>query len=70
MKHFVIGKAEHVDHGKTALIKELTGVDTDCLKKEKETLPLNWDSSHLLFLPVKLWVLSMSSVMKNSSKIW
>jgi selenocysteine-specific elongation factor len=36
MKHFVLGTAGHVDHGKTALIKSLTGVDTDRLKEEKQ----------------------------------
>lgn len=36
MKHFVLGTAGHVDHGKTALIKALTGIDTDRLKEEKE----------------------------------
>ena len=35
MKHIVLGTAGHVDHGKTALIKRLTGVDTDRLKEEK-----------------------------------
>jgi len=36
MKHFIIGTAGHVDHGKTALIKAITGIDTDRLKEEKE----------------------------------
>jgi len=36
MKHFVLGTAGHVDHGKTALIKAITGVDTDRLKEEKK----------------------------------
>lgn len=36
MKHLIIGTAGHVDHGKTALIRALTGVDTDRLKEEKE----------------------------------
>jgi selenocysteine-specific elongation factor len=36
MKHIVIGTAGHVDHGKTALIKAITGIDTDRLKEEKE----------------------------------
>ena len=36
MKHIVIGTAGHVDHGKTLLIKTLTGKDTDRLKEEKE----------------------------------
>ena len=36
MKHIIIGTAGHVDHGKTALIKALTGTDTDRLKEERE----------------------------------
>jgi len=36
VKHFIIGTAGHVDHGKTALIKAITGIDTDRLKEEKE----------------------------------
>lgn len=36
MKNITIGTAGHVDHGKTTLIKALTGVDTDRLKEEKE----------------------------------
>ena len=36
MKQVVLGTAGHIDHGKTALIKSLTGVDTDRLKEEKE----------------------------------
>ncbi|GAB6271779.1 MAG TPA: selenocysteine-specific translation elongation factor [Syntrophaceae bacterium] len=36
MQHFVLGTAGHVDHGKTSLIKALTGTDTDRLKEEKE----------------------------------
>ena len=36
MKHITIGTAGHIDHGKTALVKALTGIDTDRLKEEKE----------------------------------
>ncbi len=32
----IVGTAGHVDHGKTQLVKALTGVDTDRLKEEKE----------------------------------
>src|SRR5438067_10462458 len=32
----VVGTAGHIDHGKTALVRRLTGVDTDRLKEEKE----------------------------------
>lgn len=35
MKHVVIGTAGHVDHGKTALVKALTGTDTDRFPEEK-----------------------------------
>src|SRR6266513_5423042 len=34
-KKRVIGTAGHIDHGKTALVKALTGVDTDRLPEEK-----------------------------------
>ena len=34
--HFIIGTAGHVDHGKTALIRALTGVETDRLKEEQK----------------------------------
>lgn len=36
MKNIVIGTAGHIDHGKTTLIKALTGRDTDTLKEEKK----------------------------------
>jgi len=36
MKHVIIGTAGHVDHGKTLLIKALTGIDTDRLIEEKK----------------------------------
>ncbi len=36
MKRVVLGTAGHIDHGKTTLVKALTGIDTDRLKEEKE----------------------------------
>lgn len=36
MKHIIIGTAGHIDHGKTTLIKVLTGRETDTLKEEKD----------------------------------
>ena len=36
MRDLVIGTAGHVDHGKTTLIRALTGIDTDRLREEKE----------------------------------
>jgi len=35
MKQVILGTAGHIDHGKTSLIKALTGIDTDRLKEEK-----------------------------------
>lgn len=36
MHNVIVGTAGHVDHGKTCLIKALTGIDTDRLKEEKK----------------------------------
>lgn len=36
MKHVIIGTAGHIDHGKTTLIKAITGRQTDRLKEEQE----------------------------------
>jgi selenocysteine-specific elongation factor len=35
MKSIIIGTAGHIDHGKTALVRALTGIDTDRLEEEK-----------------------------------
>lgn len=35
MKHLILGTAGHVDHGKTSLVKALTGIDCDTHKEEK-----------------------------------
>ena len=35
MRHIIIGTAGHIDHGKSALVKALTGTDPDRLKEEK-----------------------------------
>jgi selenocysteine-specific elongation factor len=50
MKRVVLGTAGHIDHGKTTLIKALTGVDCDRLKEEKErgiTIELGFTSLKL-----------------------
>jgi selenocysteine-specific elongation factor len=57
-RHFVVGTAGHIDHGKTALVKALTGVDTDRLAEEKArgiTIDLG-------FAPLALGELSASIV--------
>jgi len=35
VRHYVIGTAGHIDHGKSALVKALTGIDPDRLEEEK-----------------------------------
>jgi selenocysteine-specific elongation factor len=36
MPHIIVGTAGHIDHGKTALVQLLTGIDADRLKEEQE----------------------------------
>lgn len=36
MKRLILGTAGHIDHGKTELVRALTGIDTDRLKEEKK----------------------------------
>ncbi len=48
MKHLIIGTAGHIDHGKTSLIKMLTGIDCDTHKEEKARgITINLGFSHL-----------------------
>ncbi len=35
LRHFILGTAGHIDHGKTSLVRALTGVDTDRLPEEQ-----------------------------------
>jgi selenocysteine-specific elongation factor len=35
MRHVIVGTAGHIDHGKTSLVKALSGIDTDRLEEEK-----------------------------------
>src|SRR5260221_14700314 len=35
VQHVIVGTAGHIDHGKTSLVKQLTGIDTDRLPEEK-----------------------------------
>lgn len=50
MKHIIIGTAGHVDHGKTLLVKALTGTDTDRLAEEKKRgITIDLGFAHLDF---------------------
>jgi selenocysteine-specific elongation factor len=49
MSGVIIGTAGHIDHGKTTLIKAMTGIDTDRLKEEKERgITIDLGFAHLL----------------------
>ncbi len=60
MKRFLIGTAGHIDHGKTALVKALTGIDADRLPEEKKrgiTIDLGfahaeWEGVRVSFIDV------------------
>lgn len=50
MKQIILGTAGHIDHGKTSLVKAISGIDTDRLKEEKErgiTIELGFASLNL-----------------------
>lgn len=50
MKQIILGTAGHIDHGKTSLIKALTGINTDRLKEEQQrgiTIELGFASINL-----------------------
>src|SRR5499433_2668200 len=50
MKSIIIGTAGHIDHGKTALVRALTGIDTDRLEEEKRRgITIDLGFAHLEF---------------------
>jgi len=51
-KHIVVGTAGHIDHGKTALVKALTGIDADRLEEEKRRgITIDLGFAHLQLTP-------------------
>lgn len=56
MTHIIVGTAGHIDHGKTALVRGLTGIETDRLEEEKARgISIDLGFAHLDF-PEKLRV--------------
>jgi selenocysteine-specific elongation factor len=52
MKHIIVGTAGHIDHGKTALVKALTGIDADRLAEEKlRGITIDLGFAHLPLTP-------------------
>jgi selenocysteine-specific elongation factor len=52
MKNIIVGTAGHIDHGKTALVKALTGIDADRLEEEKRRgITIDLGFAHLELTP-------------------
>lgn len=52
MKNIIVGTAGHIDHGKTALVKALTGIDADRLLEEKKRgITIDLGFAHLQLTP-------------------
>jgi len=52
MKNIIAGTAGHIDHGKTALVKALTGIDADRLEEEKRRgITIDIGFAHLQLTP-------------------
>jgi selenocysteine-specific elongation factor len=52
MKNIIVGTAGHIDHGKTALVKALTGIDADRLEEEKRRgITIDIGFAHLELTP-------------------
>ena len=59
-KHFILGTAGHIDHGKTTLIKALTGVNADRLPEEKKRgITIELGFAHLEVGPYQLGVVDV-----------
>lgn len=52
MKHIIAGTAGHIDHGKTALVRALTGIETDRWEEEKRRgITIDLGFAHLQLTP-------------------
>src|SRR5580698_8585387 len=52
MKNIIVGTAGHIDHGKTALVRALTGIDADRLEEEKRRgITIDIGFAHLQLTP-------------------
>ncbi len=52
MKNIIVGTAGHIDHGKTTLVKALTGIDADRLQEEKRRgITIDLGFAHLPLTP-------------------
>ena len=71
MKNIIIGTAGHIDHGKTTLIKALTGRNTDRWEEEqKRGITIDLGLHILIFQVETVRELSMFLDMRDLSTIW
>ena len=71
MKHIIIGTAGHIDHGKTTLIKALTGRNTDRWEEEQRRgITIDWDLHGLTCREETGQELLMCPDMNGSSTTW
>src|SRR6201999_1598103 len=69
MRSVIVGTAGHIDHGKTTLVRALTGVDTDRLPEEKRrgiTIDLGFASLDAVGPDKSLWRISFVDVPGHS----
>lgn len=71
MKNIIIGTAGHIDHGKTTLIKALTGRNTDRWEEEQRRgITMIWDLPTLIFQAETGQELLTCRDMRNLLIIW
>ncbi len=59
-QEFILGTAGHIDHGKTALIRTMTGIDTDRLEQEKKRgISIDIGFAHLEVGPFRLGIVDV-----------
>ena len=68
MRHLVLGTAGHIDHGKTTLVRALTGTDTDRLPEEKKR-GITIDSAELSMVPKTTMALEDKQAFQNLNLI-
>jgi len=69
--HLILGTAGHIDHGKTALVRALTGVDTDRLPEAGEPdflIRMRLKAGHLMFRTSIPFVFDMAAVVPCPSR--
>ncbi len=60
MKHFIVGTAGHVDHGKSTLVRALTGTDPDRLPEEKRRgITIDLGFAHLALGDLELGIVDV-----------